>query len=52
MQYYSESLTSYKRIHTRPVKVGNLMIGGGNPVRVQTMTTTDTMDYTVNGTFT
>jgi (E)-4-hydroxy-3-methylbut-2-enyl-diphosphate synthase len=44
MQYYSESLTSYKRIHTRSVKVGNLMIGGGNPVRVQTMTTTDTMD--------
>ena len=44
MQYYSESLTSYKRIHTRPVKVGNLIIGGGNPVRVQTMTTTDTMD--------
>jgi (E)-4-hydroxy-3-methylbut-2-enyl-diphosphate synthase len=26
------------------VKVGNLIIGGGNPVRVQTMTTTDTMD--------
>lgn len=44
MQYYSESLTSYKRIHTRPVKVGNLIIGGGHPVRVQTMTTTDTMD--------
>ena len=44
MQYYSESLTSYKRIHTRPVKVGNLIIGGGHPIRVQTMTTTDTMD--------
>lgn len=44
MQYYSESLTSYKRIHTRPVKVGNLVIGGGHPIRVQTMTTTDTMD--------
>jgi (E)-4-hydroxy-3-methylbut-2-enyl-diphosphate synthase len=44
MQYYSESLTSYKRIQTRPVKVGNLVIGGGNPIRVQTMTTTDTMD--------
>ena len=44
MQYYSESLTSYKRIQTRPVKVGNLIIGGGHPVRVQTMTTTDTMD--------
>ena len=44
MQYYSELLTSYKRIHTRPVKVGNLVIGGGHPIRVQTMTTTDTMD--------
>jgi len=44
MQYYSESLTSYKRIQTRPVKVGNLIIGGGHPIRVQTMTTTDSMD--------
>jgi len=44
MQYYSESLTSYKRIQTRSVKVGNLVIGGGHPIRVQTMTTTDTMD--------
>ena len=44
MQYYSESLTSYKRIQTRPVKVGHLIIGGGHPIRVQTMTTTDTMD--------
>ncbi|MEY3538756.1 MAG: (E)-4-hydroxy-3-methylbut-2-enyl-diphosphate synthase [Bacteroidota bacterium] len=44
MQYYTESLTSYNRIQTRPVKVGNLVIGGGHPVRVQTMTTTDTMD--------
>ncbi len=44
MQYYTESLTSYKRIQTRSVKVGNLVIGGGHPVRVQTMTTTDTMD--------
>ena len=44
MQYYSESLTSYKRIYTRAVKVGNLIIGGGHPIRVQTMTTTDTMD--------
>jgi (E)-4-hydroxy-3-methylbut-2-enyl-diphosphate synthase len=44
MQYYSESLTSYKRIQTRTVKVGDLIIGGGHPIRVQTMTTTDTMD--------
>jgi (E)-4-hydroxy-3-methylbut-2-enyl-diphosphate synthase len=44
MQYYCNSLTAYKRFVTREVKVGNLVIGGGNPVRVQTMTTTDTMD--------
>ena len=44
MQYYCNSLTAYKRFVTREVKVGNLIIGGGHPVRVQTMTTTDTMD--------
>ncbi len=44
MQYYCNSLTAYKRFITREVKVGNLIIGGGNPIRVQTMTTTDTMD--------
>jgi (E)-4-hydroxy-3-methylbut-2-enyl-diphosphate synthase len=44
MQLYSESLTSYKRLKTREVKIGNLLIGNGHPIRVQTMTTTDTMD--------
>ena len=44
MQYYCNSLTSYQRFTTRTVKVGNLTIGGGHPIRVQTMTTTDTMD--------
>ena len=44
MQFYSESLTSYKRLKTREVKVGNLLLGNGHPIRVQTMTTTDTMD--------
>jgi (E)-4-hydroxy-3-methylbut-2-enyl-diphosphate synthase len=44
MQYYCNSLSSYQRFITRTVKVGKLTIGGGNPVRVQTMTTTDTMD--------
>ena len=44
MQYYSNSLTSYQRLLTREVKVGGLIIGNGHPVRVQTMTTTDTMD--------
>ncbi len=44
MQFYCESLTSYKRLKTREVKVGNLLLGNGHPIRVQTMTTTDTMD--------
>ena len=44
MLLYAESLTEYKRLVTREVKVGNLLIGGNNPIRVQTMTTTDTMD--------
>ncbi len=44
MQFYSESLTEYKRLKTREVKIGHLLLGGNNPIRVQTMTTTDTMD--------
>lgn len=41
---YCVSLTEYKRLPTREVRVGNLVIGGSNPIRIQTMTTTDTMD--------
>jgi len=44
MQFYCESLTEYKRLKTREVKIGNLLLGNGHPIRVQTMTTTDTMD--------
>ena len=44
MNSYCESLSNYKRLKTREVKVGNLVIGGNNPIRIQTMTTTDTMD--------
>lgn len=44
MQTYTESLTSCRRLKTREVKVGNLLIGNNHPVRIQTMTTTDTMD--------
>lgn len=44
MQFYTESLTSYKRLKTREVKIGNLLLGNNHPIRVQTMTTTDTMD--------
>src|SRR6187200_3601099 len=44
MQFYCESLTNYQRLKTREVKVGNLLLGNFNPIRIQTMTTTDTMD--------
>ncbi|MBP9213278.1 MAG: (E)-4-hydroxy-3-methylbut-2-enyl-diphosphate synthase [Chitinophagaceae bacterium] len=44
MQLYCNSLTQYKRLKTREVKIGNLLLGNNHPVRVQTMTTTDTMD--------
>jgi (E)-4-hydroxy-3-methylbut-2-enyl-diphosphate synthase len=32
------------RLKTYEVKIGDLLLGNGHPVRVQTMTTTDTMD--------
>ena len=41
---YCNSLTKYSRYKTRIVKVGDIAIGGDNPIRVQSMTTTDTMD--------
>lgn len=44
MEQYCNSLTSYQRLITREVKVGGLIIGGGHPIRIQTMTTTDTLD--------
>ena len=44
MQVYTPSLYSYRRLTTRVVKIGHLLLGGGHPIRIQTMTTTDTMD--------
>ncbi len=44
MQFYSESLTEYKRLATKEVRIGDLLLGNGHPIRIQTMTTTDTMD--------
>ncbi len=44
MQFYSKSLTHYARLITSEVNVGGLLIGNGHPIRLQTMTTTDTMD--------
>jgi len=35
---------SMQRLHTREVRIGQLLLGGQHPVRIQTMTTTDTMD--------
>ena len=44
MQLYCNSLTHYSRLATREVKVGDVLLGNFNPIRLQTMTTTDTMD--------
>lgn len=41
---YCNSLTRYSRYVTREIKVGALGIGATNPIRVQSMTTTDTMN--------
>ncbi len=41
---YCNSLTKYSRFITQEVKVGEISIGNGNPIRVQSMTTTNTMD--------
>jgi (E)-4-hydroxy-3-methylbut-2-enyl-diphosphate synthase len=43
-QLYCNSLTRYSRLVTREVKIGDVALGGNNPIRVQSMTTTDTMD--------
>jgi len=44
MQTYCPSLTRYSRLPTLEVKIGDLILGNFHPIRVQTMTTTDTMD--------
>ena len=43
------NLGEYKRRNTIPVKVGNITIGGLNPIVIQSMTNTDTAD--VNATY-
>jgi (E)-4-hydroxy-3-methylbut-2-enyl-diphosphate synthase len=44
MQLYCHSLTQYERLKTREVNIGGLLLGNYQPVRIQTMTTTDSMD--------
>ncbi|WP_345955979.1 (E)-4-hydroxy-3-methylbut-2-enyl-diphosphate synthase [Mucilaginibacter sp. PAMB04168] len=41
---YCNSLTQYSRFVTREVTIGDVPMGGSNPIRIQSMTTTDTMD--------
>lgn len=41
---YCNSLTTYSRRKTIPVQIGDVIVGGDNPIVVQSMTTVDTMD--------
>ena len=41
---YCESLIKYQRLKTRVVHIGDVPLGGDFPIRVQSMTTTDSMD--------
>jgi hypothetical protein len=43
-QPYSESIYKTIRRPTRTVMIGNVAVGSEHPIRVQTMTTTDTKD--------
>lgn len=42
--WFAPSPFSYRRRPTREVRVGNKFIGGGHPILVQSMCTTETMD--------
>lgn len=41
---YCNSLAAYSRWLTREVSIGDVPMGGTNPIRIQSMTTVDTMD--------
>jgi (E)-4-hydroxy-3-methylbut-2-enyl-diphosphate synthase len=41
---YCNSLTEYSRRKTRTVHIGDVPMGSDHPIRIQSMTTTDTMD--------
>ncbi len=41
---YCVSPVRYTRFETREVRIGGMLLGGKNPIRVQSMTTADTMD--------
>jgi len=46
--HYCNSLTEYSRRRSLEVNIGDVALGANNPIRVQSMTTVDTMD--TNGT--
>lgn len=41
---YCNDLSRYSRFVTREVRIGDVLLGNLNPIRIQSMTTTDTMD--------
>lgn len=41
---YCESIYQTRRLKTREVQVGRVGVGGANPIRIQSMTTSDTRD--------
>jgi (E)-4-hydroxy-3-methylbut-2-enyl-diphosphate synthase len=44
VKQYCNSLVSYNRRKTRVVNIGGVPMGGDNPIRIQSMTTVDTMN--------
>jgi len=44
IKMYCESLIAYKRRKSSVVNIGDIPLGGDYPIRIQSMTTTDTMD--------
>lgn len=44
MMKYCNSLINYSRFKTREVRIGSVVFGGDHPIRVQSMTTADTMN--------
>lgn len=41
---FTNSLTTYSRLKTHQIKVGDIVLGGNTPIRLQSMTTANTMN--------
>lgn len=44
LSLYCDSLFSYSRFKTREINIGDVPLGANNPIRIQSMTNTDTMN--------